>query len=63
MRLFADENIPLLTVHELRQKGHEVFDIRGTDDQGIDDESLWDKVQTLLLQCVSKFRLFVTVSD
>jgi hypothetical protein len=40
MKLFADENIPLMTINELRQKGHEVIDIRGSDDQGLDDEKL-----------------------
>jgi len=34
MKIFADENIPLITINELRQKGHEVIDIRGTDRSG-----------------------------
>ena len=45
MKIFLDENIPLMTVRELRDQGHEVIDIRGTDDQGIADEVLWQKVQ------------------
>jgi predicted nuclease of predicted toxin-antitoxin system len=45
MRIFVDENIPNCTVAELQTLGHDVLDIRGTGDQGMDDESLWQKVQ------------------
>jgi predicted nuclease of predicted toxin-antitoxin system len=45
MKIFVDENIPLVTVKELCEQGLDVFDIRGTDDQGITDEDLWQKVQ------------------
>jgi predicted nuclease of predicted toxin-antitoxin system len=45
MKICVDENIPLITVAELRKLGHDVLDIRGTPDQGISDKSLWDKVQ------------------
>ncbi len=45
MKIFVDENIPLITVRELREQGFEVIDIRGTNDQGITDEVLWQKVQ------------------
>jgi len=45
MKIFVDENIPLMTVNALRDKGHEVIDIRGTEDQGITDEVLWHKAQ------------------
>lgn len=41
MRIVVDENIPLMTVNELRSLGHNVMDIRGTDLEGIDDEELW----------------------
>lgn len=47
MKIFVDENIPLLTVKELVQQGYDVIDIRGTDDQGITDEVLWQKAQDL----------------
>lgn len=47
MKVFVDENIPLLTVKELVQQGYDVIDIRGTDDQGITDEVLWQKAQHL----------------
>ena len=40
MKIFVDENIPSRTVEELRRLGHDVLDIRGTSDQGIDDDKL-----------------------
>ena len=45
MKIFVDENIPSITVQTLRKIGHDVIDIRGTDDEGMADESLWEKVQ------------------
>ena len=53
MRIFVDENIPLMTVEQLRQMGHDVLDIRGTAEEGISDELLWSKL------CQEK-RLLVT---
>jgi predicted nuclease of predicted toxin-antitoxin system len=44
MDILVDENIPLMTVQQLRNIGHDVLDIRGTADQGISDELLWNKV-------------------
>ena len=44
MRLFVDENIPNRTVEELRRLGHDVLDIRGTPDQGMDDDVLWARL-------------------
>ena len=44
MKLFVDENIPSRTVEELRALGHDVRDIRGTADQGMDDDLLWARV-------------------
>jgi hypothetical protein len=35
MKIFADENIPLMTVEALRALGHDVLDIRGTVDDWI----------------------------
>jgi predicted nuclease of predicted toxin-antitoxin system len=40
MKVFVDENIPLASVLELRRMGHNVLDIRGTNDEGISDELL-----------------------
>jgi predicted nuclease of predicted toxin-antitoxin system len=45
MKLFVDENIPMMTVQFLREKGHDVLDIRGTPEEGMDDESLWRMIQ------------------
>ena len=45
MKIFVDENIPLMTVRELRSKGFDVTDIRGTPKQGMTDEQLWQIVQ------------------
>ncbi len=45
MNIFVDENIPTMTVNALREKGFDVFDIRGTFMQGIADEELWQIVQ------------------
>jgi hypothetical protein len=33
MKIFVDENIPLMTVRALREMGHDVRDIRGTADE------------------------------
>ncbi len=41
MRIFVDENIPLMTVKALREMGHEVLDIRGTESEGASDDTLW----------------------
>ncbi len=43
MDILVDENIPLMGVQQLRDMGHDVLDIRGTAEQGISDELLWNK--------------------
>jgi predicted nuclease of predicted toxin-antitoxin system len=43
MRILVDENIPLVSVNELRRMGHDISDIRGTNDEGMPDELLWKK--------------------
>ena len=45
MRILADENIPNLTVSELRTLGHDVLDIRGTPRPGMFDDELWSFAQ------------------
>ena len=45
MRILVDENIPHLTVRELRTRGHDVLDIRGTERQGMFDDELWPLAQ------------------
>jgi len=44
MNILVDENIPHVTVEQLRGMGHDVLDVRGTDDQGMTDGALWNKV-------------------
>ncbi|MCP4106088.1 MAG: hypothetical protein GY749_11205 [Desulfobacteraceae bacterium] len=45
MKIFADENIPSMTVDTLRDMGFDVKDIRGTPMQGVTDDELWQTVQ------------------
>lgn len=45
MRILVDENIPLMTVQELRRLGHDVLDIRGTAEEGAPDDELWSNAQ------------------
>lgn len=45
MNVFVDENIPLITVAALRTLGHDVRDIRGTSQEGSDDEAVWQMAQ------------------
>ena len=45
MKIFVDENIPLMTVRALRGMGHDVRDIRGTADEGMTDDTLWEVVE------------------
>lgn len=45
MKIFADENIPAMTVRELRNSGHDVKDIRGSDKEGMADEDIWKMLQ------------------
>jgi predicted nuclease of predicted toxin-antitoxin system len=46
MNICVDENVPAVTVEQLRNLGHDVLDIRGTPDQGMTDEMLWARVQS-----------------
>ena len=43
MNILVDENIPIMCVLQLRQMGHDVLDIRSTDQKGMADNLLWDK--------------------
>jgi len=45
MKIFVDENIPLMTVRVLREMGHDVRDIRGTAEMGMSDDALWEIAQ------------------
>ena len=53
MNVLVDENIPLMSVRQLRQMGHDVLDIRGTADEGISDE-------VLLKRACEEGRLLIT---
>jgi predicted nuclease of predicted toxin-antitoxin system len=46
VKILVDENIPLLCVEHLQGMGHEVADIRGTEEEGLSDEAVWDKAQS-----------------
>ena len=45
MKVFVDENIPRITVETLRQLNFDVCDIRGTDQEGMSDNEVWEKSQ------------------
>jgi predicted nuclease of predicted toxin-antitoxin system len=45
VKILVDENIPLLSVSYLQNMGHDVEDIRGTEEEGLSDEAVWDKAQ------------------
>lgn len=45
MKIFVDENIPLMTLRILREVGHDVRDIHNTGDKGMADEDVWAMVQ------------------
>ena len=42
MNIIVDENIPRRSVDELRARGHDVRDIRGTGMEGSTDGALWE---------------------
>ena len=46
MKILVDENIPSITVQELKRQGHEALDIRGTPLQGLPDAQLWSLAQS-----------------
>ena len=45
MRIFVDENIPKITVRELKAREHNVVDIRNTEQEGIPDKEVWANAQ------------------
>lgn len=45
MKILVDENIPTICVQRLSEMGHEILDVRGTADEGMLDEDLWNKAQ------------------
>ena len=59
MNIFVDENIPLMTIRVLREMGHDVRDIRGTEDEGMTDDALWEVVQREVVIDHNKQRVYV----
>ncbi len=45
MKVFVDENIPQISVDNLIKAGFDVSDIRGTQNEGADDDFIWNKAQ------------------
>ena len=43
MDILVDENIPLMTVVQLRDMGNNVIDIRNTAEESLTDEALWNR--------------------
>jgi predicted nuclease of predicted toxin-antitoxin system len=63
MKIFADENIPNVTVTALRDMGHDVADIRGTRNQGISDEEIWKFVKQEKRLLITTDKGFSTYRD
>ncbi len=63
MDILVDENIPLMSVKQLQQMGHNVLDIRGTADEGISDELLWNKACQEKRLLITTDRGFVRYRD
>jgi len=47
MKFLLDENFPKAAIALLRVAGHEVFDFRGSGDEGIEDSEVFHKAQNL----------------
>ena len=65
MKILVDEHIPLMTVQALPMMGHDVRDIRGTPDEGMQDDALWEMAQReerLLITTDRGFTRYRTVS-
>jgi len=45
VRILADENVPLTTINELRQRGHDVQDVHRAGQKGVLDTELWARAQ------------------
>jgi predicted nuclease of predicted toxin-antitoxin system len=59
MKICVDENIPLITVAKLGSLGHDVLDIRGTPNQGMPDDLLWELAQKASRLLISTDKGFV----
>lgn len=56
MNILVDENIPVSVVEVLREEGHDVRDLRGTDLEGSTDRYLWKLAQ-------HEGRIFITTDN
>lgn len=45
MNFFLDENFPRHAIDLLRKSGHRVFDIRGTEKEGLEDQLIFGEAQ------------------
>ena len=45
MKVLADENVPLMTINELRRQGHDVRDIHKAEQKGLLDTEVWARAQ------------------
>lgn len=63
MNIFVDENIPNLSVEELRRMGHDVMDIRGTDKEGLDDKGIWQIVEEQKRMLITTDKGFANYRD
>ena len=46
MKIFVDENIPKITVRDIQKRYPDTKDIRGTMNEGIKDERIWETVKS-----------------
>jgi predicted nuclease of predicted toxin-antitoxin system len=63
MRILVDENVPNITVRDLRGIGHDVLDIRGTERQGLFDDELWALAQAERRLLISTDKGFAEYRD
>ena len=45
MKFFLDENFPKNAVKYLKERNHKVIDLRGTEQEGLDDNSIFELAQ------------------
>lgn len=60
MDILVDENIPSMTVRALTEMGHDVRDLRGSDDEGSPDDVVWQMAQDEKRLLITTDRGFAT---
>jgi predicted nuclease of predicted toxin-antitoxin system len=63
LRILVNENIPKATVRALRELGHDVLDIRGTENEGACDSAVWKIAQGDQRLIVTTDKWFGTTRD